>query len=180
MRRNPIVYRLVIDSLLAAIYFLLTYFKLNLSGLYITFAILPVIFVSCYFGIFDSLIIVALGEFLYQAVGEYGITVTTPLWILPPLFRAATISLLSHHFEKKDDHLENHVIIYFVSLIIGSLLTSAANTGVIYLDAYLMGYGVTYTIVTTILRFVSTMVTAIVLGAVMIPVLRTLRKARLE
>ena len=204
MRRNYVVFRLVIDALMGALYFLLAKYHLTLApNVVLTLAIVPIIFVSVYFGLPDVISIVLVGEFLSQLTGKYGLSPTTPLWIIPPLFRAVTIALFSRHYERRNrrlkvrdeeegavlddtehshqaDHLENHIVIYFIAVILGSVLTSVANTGAIYLDAYIMGYGLTYTLVTTIVRFAVSVATAAVLGGIMIPVLKTFRRVRVS
>ena len=176
MRRNKIIYRLALDSMLAALYFILTYVTIRVGNFHITFASIMVVIPSILFGLPDSIFIALLGEFLNQIL-TYGISITTPLWILPPLFRALMISCFSTYFIKKNDRLENHIIIYFIVVLVGGLLTSIANTGVTFLDGYIMGYSVNFVLLTTIFRFLINIATSIVVAIVSLPIVKLLRRS---
>ena len=176
MRRNRIIYRLCLDSMMAALYFILTYVSIRIGEYHITFASLMVILSSLLFGLPDSLMIAGLGEFLNQTL-SYGITITTPLWILPPLFRALIISLVSMHFRKKKDRLQNHKILYFTTIVLAGLITSAFNTLATYLDGIIYGYPVNFILLTTLVRFLINAITAVILSLLALPVSRGLEKA---
>lgn len=175
MRRNKVLFRMAIVSVLAALYFILARFGLRLGGYRITFASVPVLFASLAFGTPEGIFVALLGEFLNQLTGEYGLTVTTPLWILPPAIRGLTVGLVSYFYKKKGTRLDQHNIAFFTTLIVASLLTSLANTGVIYLDAYIFNYPAGYTIYETFIRFIISTVTAVVVGFVLVPLMRATR-----
>ncbi len=175
MRRNNIIYRLALDSMLAALYFILTYITIRVGNFHITFASIMVVIPSLLFGLPDALLIALLGEFLNQVL-TYGIMVTTPLWILPPLFRALIISIVSMVYKKKNDALENHIIIYFITTIIAGLITSIANTAVTFLDGYIIGYSVSFVLLTTCFRFLINIATSIVVSIIALPIVKVLKK----
>ncbi len=77
--------RLVIDGLCAALYVVLANLAgLNLGPIKLAVDGLPVLLGALLFGPADGLIIGLLGNFLSQLTGPYGISATTPLWMLPP------------------------------------------------------------------------------------------------
>lgn len=176
MRRNRIIYRLSLDSMMAALYFILTYVSIRIGDYHITVASMMVILSSLLFGLPDSILIAALGEFLNQTL-TYGITITTPMWILPPLFRALIISLVSMHFRRKKDRLQNHIVLYFVTIVLAGLVTSAFNTLATYLDGVIYGYPVNFILLTTIVRFLINALTAVVLSILALPASKVLEKA---
>lgn len=176
MRRNRIIYRLALDSMFAAMYFILTYVTIRIGNFHITFASLLTVLSSLMFGFPDALIISMLGEFLNQTL-TYGIMITTPLWIIPPVLRAVVISTVSLIYRKKDRQLEKHKVAYFITVIIAGLVTSIANTGATFLDGYLIGYPVSFVWMTTLLRFLLNIVTSIVVSLAALPILSILRNA---
>lgn len=175
MRRNNIIYRLALDSMLAALYFILTYVTIRVGNFHITFASIMVVIPSLLFGLPDALLIALLGEFLNQVL-TYGIMITTPLWILPPLFRALIISIVSMIYKKKNDALENHIVIYFITTIIAGLITSIANTAVTFLDGFIIGYNVSFVLLTTCFRFLINIATSIVVSIIALPIVKVLKR----
>ena len=76
--------RLVTDGLCAALYVVLSSFlSLNLGPIKLSISGLPVILAALLFGPADGLTVGLLGGFLGQLTGPYGVSVTTPLWMLP-------------------------------------------------------------------------------------------------
>lgn len=177
MRRNKIIYRIALDSMMAALYFIMTYLSIRIGTNYhITIASMMVILSSQLFGLPDALFITLLGEFLNQTL-TYGIMVTTPLWLIPPLARVFVLSLFKRHYTKRNDSLINHIVIYFLTIVLAGLSTSILNTAVTFLDGYIIGYPVSFVLLTTVIRFSLNLLTSIVLGAVSLPILKVLGKA---
>jgi uncharacterized membrane protein len=175
MRRNRIVIRIALDSMLSALYFVLAYLTIAIGNVHITLASLAVVFAATSIGLGDSLIIALLGEVLIQLL-KYGLTVTTAAWILPPAFRGLVIGIAALIYWKKKDRIENHLVVYYLILVLASLVTSAANTGVIFLDAYVYQYPVSYALVETIVRFAVGLATAIVTGTINLPLTKLYHK----
>ncbi|MFA6829916.1 MAG: ECF transporter S component [Bacilli bacterium] len=172
MRRNKIIIRLALDSILSALYFILAFLTVSFGNIHLTFASLVIVFAATAIGLPDSIGIALLGEFLIQVL-SYGITITTPLWILPPVIRALTIALFSYFYKRKKDNIQNHLPVYFFALIFASILTTLGNTLVMFLDAYIFQYTYAFVIYESIIRLLLGIATAIVIGFINIPLSRT-------
>ena len=168
--------RLVYDALLMALYVLFAKLTIQLQDIRITLAPLPILVASLFFLPYDACLVAGLGEFIIQLTGEYGLTPTTPLWILPPIIRALLLSLPSYFYRKRGSRIENHLAIYFLVILLSALFTTVANTGVWFLDAYLMAYPFPYTLLTTILRGIAGLITSFVIGALALPLSKALQK----
>ena len=176
--RSLSVYRLSIDSMMAALYFVLAYLAIRIGNITITPASVTIVIVSLLYSPLDALSVALVGELLNQMV-RYGASPTTALWLMPVLLRASIISLTAHFCRKKGTYLENHLIGYFITLMIAALFTTAANTGIIYLDAWLLKYPVEYKRFETIFRFISGMVTSVLVAILAIPVVKVTSKMKI-
>ena len=74
--------KLAMDSMLAAMCAVLGYLSLDFGNLKITFESVPILLGALLLGPIDGMAIGGVGTLLYQLV-RYGVSVTTPLWILP-------------------------------------------------------------------------------------------------
>lgn len=101
--------------------------KISLSGL-------PVILVAIFGGPIWGMATGFVGAFIGQMI-TYGFSVTTLLWVLPAVLRGLSFGLLFKAFKKK---LTPGVLT--LETIISSLLVTAANTGVLLIDAAVYGY----------------------------------------
>lgn len=177
MRNKYRVYRLAIDSLMASMYFVLTFIKID-AGIYrISLgAILP-IFVCLVFPFIDSFAICFIGIFLEQLF--FGLTPTTVLWMLPPLLRPLMISPVTHHFRKKNENMEDHKVISLLIVIFSSICVSFSNTGVTYLDSMIMDYPYAAAIPRLVFQTLITLSLAIVFTLILFPVIKILRRNNL-
>lgn len=83
-KKQNSVYRLSMTAVMTALYFVLTtYGSIRLGNIRITVASLPIILLAALFGPAESCAAAGLGEFLNQVL-TYGLTPTTPVWLLPP------------------------------------------------------------------------------------------------
>lgn len=162
-----------------ALYVVLSKFTIPIDalGVRITFASLPLVVSALFFPPIDSVIVGGLGELLVQLTGQYGLSVTTPLWLLPPMIRCLTIAIPAYLYRKKEDRLEKHIVLYFTVIMSAALLTTLANTGVWFLDAMIMEYPYPYTIISTVIRGAIGLATALVIGGVCLPVARAVQHA---
>lgn len=172
--RRSVVIRMAIVAVMAALYFVLAFLKISIGNIRITPASIAIIIVALLYSPGDAIMVALVGEFLQQVVG-YGITATLPLWLIPPIIRATIISVTAYFFRMYDQHLEEHYVIYFITVVVAAVFTTGANTGIIYLDAFLLEYPVAYVQLETLFRFISGMITAIIVGALSIPVVKALR-----
>jgi ECF transporter S component (folate family) len=169
-----VVQRISIDALLTAVYFVLSYFSISIVNLDISLASFPIVLSALVFGPLDSSFIALLGEFLDQVL-KYGITLTTGLWIIPPMLRGLTIGLFASYFAKKGRRLEEDLPLYLLVSILGAVLTSGANTLALYLDSLIYDYPLVFVLIMTALRFVLGMVTALVIALACRPLAKVIR-----
>lgn len=175
--RNKTVLRLSIDSMMAALYFVLAYFSIRLgNNLTISLGSLVIVLTSLLFDPLDSICVALIGESINQ-LAKYGISITTGLWLIPPLVRALTISITAYIYKKKGYFLEDKKVAYFLTIIIAALFTTACNSGIIIVDAMLLDYPSSFTLVSMGFRFLSSFITSIVVSIIAILIIKPLRKA---
>ena len=152
-------HRLAFNGILAALTVILGFVSIRIGNVMkISLEDLPVIFAALLFGPADGAAVAFTGIFLYQLL-SYGITVTTPLWVLP--FVAA--ALIVGWFAKKAgyNNTDRQILALF---LFAELLIFVLNTGAIYADSKIYGYYYP-TIITGMI--VIRAVTAIAKGAVL-------------
>jgi len=137
----------------------------------ISFGSLPVVFASLLFGPLDGFAVACIGEFITQTI-NYGVTLTTPFWVLVPGIRALIVGFVSLLSKKKGRALENRKILYFATLIFASLVVTCANTGVSFLDAFLYEYPFSFVWITNLIRAGISLLTSIAIGLVCIPLIK--------
>jgi hypothetical protein len=115
---------------------------------------------------------------------SYGFTATTMLWVLGPAVRGLIIGLGVLLF-KKQMSLETIVgskkpYIYVIVNIVASAVTSSLNTLALYVDSKMFGYyeyhmvfGVLFT------RIITGIFSSLIMAAIVIPVLVSLKKTKL-
>ena len=128
------------------------------------------------FGWLDALIIAFIGSFFSQLTSTYGLSITTPLWMAPPIVRALLFGITYDVLLKKGIRLEDKKVWFFVVAIIVGLIVTLLNTGAIYLDAIIFEYPVSLAIVESIFRFVSSILSSIVCAVIALPALAALKK----
>ena len=129
--------RLVLLSMLIAINVVLSIVPpIDLKNFRFTFEAFPILFAAITFGPIDGLIVGGLGSAIYQLFfTKYGITLTTPLWIIPHAISGYVVGLYS---KKHGYNLTQNQAISIT--IASSLLVTLLNTAVIYIDAKIYGY----------------------------------------
>ena len=129
--------RLTMDAMLAALCAVLAAVSITIFGnLKLTLENLPVLVGALFFGPVDGMLIGGIGSFLYQLLfSGYGLTVTTPLWILPYVVSGLVAGLLGHKGKLKDSRIGLLTI-----LIIDALIVTFFNTLALYADSKLFGY----------------------------------------
>ena len=166
--------------MLLAIYIVLSTLTVRITpNLQITFTGIAIILASVLYGFPDALLIALLGSFIGQLRGPYGLSVTTPIWMIPPLLRAICFGLIYEIYLKKEIKLEDKRILFIVYAVIAGLLTTLANTGAIYLDALIFQYPVSLALIESIFRFVSSLTSSIVIALLCLPIIYALKNAGL-
>ena len=174
------VARITGDGMLLAIYIVLSVLTVRVTpNLQITFTGLAIIMAVVLYGFSDAVIIALLGSFIGQLRGAYGLTITTPIWMIPPLLRAVTFGLVYELFLKKGIRLEDKKGLFILFAIVAGLMTTIANTGAIFLDAYIIGYPVAMAVIESIFRFVSSIASSVFIALLCIPLIIALKNAGL-
>ena len=154
--------RLSFNAVLAAMCAVLGAVSLDFGNLKLTFESFPVIIAALLFGPVDAMLVGGIGTFLYQVL-RYGITVTTPLWILPYVLCGLVVGLYAKKHSFNMDKIQLGIIIFA-----GSILIFLLNTFVLYVDSKVYGYySFVYIFGTIVPRTVICLAKAAVFTAVM-------------
>ena len=126
--------QLALNAVLAAMCAALGYLSLDFGNLKITFESVPILIGALLFGGLDGAAIGAVGTLIYQLL-RYGITVTTPLWILPYVLCGLVAGLYArrHDFDLSVKQLA------FITFATG-IMIFLLNTLVLYIDSKIYGY----------------------------------------
>ena len=171
--------RLCIIAILTALYFVLTiWLTIRIGNLRISLASLPILILAIMYGPLESAFAAGLGEFLNQLL-TYGLTITTPIWILPPIIRALIVAFGCNLIKKKystEDPWSKPVLFYGL-LIIAAIITTFANTGVTWLDSIIFHYYTfAYVFGDFVIRLVTGVLTAVVMATILPYIIKPLRK----
>ena len=129
--------RLTRLAMLIAVYVVLSILTpVKIVNFKFTFEAFPILVASLLSGPIDGLIVGGVGSFIYQLLfSGYGITATTPLWILPH-----AISGLLVGFYAKSKNFDLSLKQISLICIASALCVTALNTLALYVDAKLFGY----------------------------------------
>lgn len=128
-------YQITIDALLAAMCAVLGgLLMIDLQVVKITLESYPVFLAAMMYGPLDGALVGGLGTLIYQLLA-YGITPTTPLWILPYVVAGAVTGAYArkHDFNNTPGQIR-------ISILLMESLILILNTGVILIDSKLYGY----------------------------------------
>ena len=126
--------QLALDAMLAAMCAVLGYLSLDFGNVKITFESVPILLAALMFGAVDGMAVGGVGTLLYQLL-RYGISVTTPLWILPYVLCGALVGLCAR---KRGFTLSQRQLVWLI--VAAELLVTLLNTGVLYADSRIYGY----------------------------------------
>ena len=175
------VHRLAIDAMLAALFFALSMFSVDLGFIKFTVAPLAILIAGLLFGPFDGAVVGLIGAFLEQLI-KYGFSITMPLWILPAVVRGLLIGslalLLRAYFQKKTEgtftpakpgkETPLFVLLTVVCAILSAIVVTVCNTLPLYVDFKVFGWSSENPLLWGALsaRFVSGMITSTILGLI--------------
>lgn len=165
LRNQSVIFKMTLMGLSLALYIALSYASINLQFIKISMTGLPIIFIAVVYGPIEGMLVGGIGEFFCQLVSQYGLTPTTPLWVLPAIVRGLIVGLL---FKQKN--VKEHMKLWIFTVILCCLTVTGINTFVIWLDAKLFQYPSGLTKITILLRFVGSIASA-VLYAIIVPTL---------
>ena len=162
--------RLATDAMLAAMYFVLSLFSINLPGMKITLDSLPILVAAALLGPVDGMAVGLAGSFLNQMI-TYGFTATTLLWILPAGLRGLFVGLFAkaHGFSMT---LPRTIFITVVT----ALFVTALNTLLLYVDSWVYSYSYIAALPTVVLRIVAGVLTAVLFSLLLPAILAALRR----
>lgn len=165
--------RLVTDAVCAAMYFALALISLPLGAMTISVKSLAVIVGALLFGPLDGLIIGVLGEFLYQLL-SYGLSVTTPLWILPSGLLGLVVGLYGMRKAFRPTALQAGI-----ASLLGLLINTTVTTGVMWVDCQIYGYSFAAAYGAAIVwRYISDVIKVVVYSLAVPPLIKAIRKIR--
>lgn len=165
--------RLVFDALCAALYVLLSsYGSISLVNLKLSFDGVALLLGALLFGPVDGLIIGALGSFLGQLLGPYGLSATTPLWMLPAMARGLAVGLWA---KKRNGRWGRRALA--VILVATALMVTAITTGVMWIDSRVFGYAFAATLPSLVLRVAAGLITSALYTLLLPPILAALGRA---
>lgn len=162
---------LALDAMLAAMFVALSFLSVNLPNIKLSFDSLPILVGAVLFGPIDGLAIGLVGSFISQMI-TYGLTVTTPLWIIPAGIRGLIVGLYARKHGFKMNLKQTELIV-----ILSALAVTVANTLVMYLDSIIFGYySYVYVFGAIIPRIIAGILTAALLAAVLPTIVKALRE----
>ncbi len=126
--------RLVINAMFVALCTVLGYQAIDAGSIKFTLESFPVMLGALLFGPADGAIIGGLGSLISQLL-KYGVTLTTPLWILPYV----VCGLVAGIFAKRRNFEMSRSYVLMLTVIC-ELLITLINTGSLYLDSKIYGY----------------------------------------
>ena len=133
-KRSFTTRQMALDAVLAAVCAVLGYYGPDLGNMKITFEGLPVILAALLCSPLDGAAVGGIGTLLYQLL-RYGVTATTPLWILPYILCGLLVGWIGDRCapEKSFPRLA-------ATVLAGEGLIFLLNTLVIYADSKIYGY----------------------------------------
>lgn len=159
-------------AVLAALFIVLDLLSIRISNnIKITFGGLPILVAAMCFSPVEGVLVGLVGSFLAQLL-SFGITATTPLWVLPAGVRGLAMGLLYIAFRRSEK-----IVPISVCVLISSLIVTAFNTLAIYVDSKVYGYySLTVVFGATAFRLISSVLTSACYVALLIPINKALKK----
>ena len=162
--------------MLIAVYCVLSILTpVKIANFKFTFEAFPILVAALFSGPIDGLIVGGIGSFIYQLFfSGYGITATTPLWILP---HALSGLFVGFYARSKNYKLERKQIIMIS--IASALLVTALNLLALYVDSKLYGY-YSFALVfgNLLLKIAAGIILAVIYSSILPKLLAYLKKLR--
>lgn len=172
--RKKLIFNIVVASILAAMALVLEKLGIkipllgNTTTLRISFYGLPLMIAGIIFGYKTGLLAGLIMAMISQLIlSDYGITPTTPLWMIAPILFGLLSGLIIKIFKDKIS-----VISILVSVVITSIFVSLSNSLALYVDGIVFDYDTKITFVLIMIRILS----SIIVACIYIPVLYILSK----
>ena len=174
--RGVSVYAMCRVAVMAALYLPLARMAIEIGTLKLSFGSLPVTVLAMLAGPAEAVAAAAIGEFLKQLL-SYGFTATTLLWVIPSVLRGVLIGLAASRLTRTGRRLEERAVICYAVNVGAALVTTLANTLVIWADSVLYGYYFPgYVLGNLALRLVTGAIIAVLVATVSMPMVKLLRR----
>ena len=169
LKKQGQVFKITLLGMCLALFVVLNYASFVVFPPSIKFSLkgLPIVFISVVFGPWYGALLGGVGEFICQLASPYGLTPTTPLWVLPWIVEGIIVGLL---FKHKD--VRKHKVLWTITVIISCIAVTSLNTLALWIDSIVVGYNPKLNAVTIPLRFVNSIITSVITG-LLIPVFFT-------
>ena len=118
---------------------------------------LPLLFAGILFGPWVGLLTGLVSGFLSQLL-TFGLSITTPLWMIAPMLWGFISGLLFHNVFKKKESPKNIVL----TVILTSVFVTLTNTLALYLDGLIYHYPTPYVIAQLGVRLITSIMLAII------------------
>ena len=172
-RANPFAtQKLVTNAILIALHVILARVaSIRIGGsLSITVSGITEVIAGLLFGPISGGLVGLLGSLLNQLF-TYGLTVTTPLWILP----AAMKGLMCGWYAKAYDYELSPLQILWI-LVVSAVVVTTMNTVVLIVDAEIFGYSTKATVLSIMgIKYVNGAITSLVYMLITTPLLHRLK-----
>lgn len=166
--------RVAFDGMLAAVYFALSFLVVDTGSLKFTFTSLALVCAALLFGPADACAVALVGEFLYQVI-IFGVTATTPIWLLPPVIHALVLGLLALFLGRKKP-LAERTGPCIAACLGAALMNTLCNTLALYADSKIFGYYEFHMVFgLALIRAAVGLATALIVTLAAIPLVRALR-----
>lgn len=168
---------MAVVAIMAAMYFLLSLFSIKAGNIRITLTSVVTVVMAYLCGPCMAAVSVFIGEFLSQLL-NYGIGITTILWLIPPMLRAILVGNLYWLFRKvtKNGVQELNFTRFLVVNSLSSIIVTIANTGVMALDALILGYYTkAYVFAAFFVRLGIGIITSVIVSFIAFPIINGVR-----
>lgn len=165
-------YKITLTAIFAAVYIVLSFITIRLGNVSITLAPLPILILTLAIAPWAGILVCFVGEFVLQTC-LYGLTLTTPIWMIGPLLRPCVLSILILIFPS----IKEKSWKFIIATVVAGLFTTAGNTLALYLDALIIGYPFSFVLVETAIRIAVGIATSTILGYLAFVCSKTISKA---
>lgn len=164
-------FKIAIAATLASLAFVLDLLSMKADFAKYTIYGLPLLISGILFGPSVGLLCGFVAGFLSQVFGGYGLTPTTPLWLLAPMAWGFISGLINKLFKSK-----YHPIKVGVTVVITSLTATLFNTLALILDGIINNYSYAYVYANLGIRILTSIAMSIIYTFVLILILPRLKK----
>lgn len=172
MKKKFTIQQLCVCAVMIALHIVLEFVAIRIGNDYkITFSGLPFLIAAVFYGPVAGLATGLLGTFLSQLL-TFGITVTTPLWILPGAIHGLTMGLFHLAFKRK-----MQLVPIGICVFASGLLTTICNLAATYFDSQIFHYyWEGYILAVIPIRLLNWGITSVIYCAVIMLVLKAVAK----